>query len=214
MQKLSSIFNLFCISAVLLSSLALQGMKDFANFDRGKFVDVVCNNDAQVVEEMLQCCVTEKEKQFAGSHFDDVKTVEMAQLFIAYDCFQFFCAKANRNYVYLESMCDIFYPVELMKFSFEHGVSPKSTTAYGKRNLLHIIASIYLPENIEDKDVKNFLAKATYLLTLIPDKINEVSIYNQTPLGEATESLKQARNEKAIAAFEQIIRLFQENGAH
>lgn len=72
---------LICVSVVLVSSVALQGMKDFENFNRGQFIDGIYNDDIPLVDDLFKCCRTEKEKIFAGSHFDDVKTVEMAQLF-------------------------------------------------------------------------------------------------------------------------------------
>lgn len=202
--------------------LLCAGVDITKQLDDPMFITAFGKKDLQLVEMMFKNYPNQKlKKEKLGPMFRWVSTVEMAQLFVDNDCFDY-------DINYLLRMIRSRYPLDLMEFCVKHGMCPRKldTTGYC---LLHVIACDNETGSIENQhDIETFLNKAKFLLGIIPDMINTMStkknfdlFHNTTPLDVAYESLEclkdrqryQTTVKEKILAFEQLAALFWEHGA-
>jgi len=138
-----------------------------------------------------------------GPVFFFAETIAMAHTFINSNNFNIHAFSDYRETNVLWKMTQDDYPSELMRLYLAYGVDAKKLDLYYGSCLLHELAK----QEVE-KNTDNFLKKADLLLTAIPDMINSLDRWGQTPIDIAQVSLKTSRNPKVL---EQLITLFRNN---
>jgi len=126
----------------------------------------------------------------------DVKTVEMAQLFIDNNVHLNDAVSNDDKTNILWYLTGDQHPADLMELYLTHGADAKTLRPCDNFCLLHQIAKshpffelVSVKDSMNDPD--NFLQKGILLLNAIPDMINTLDINNQTPLDVAQETLEE-----------------------
>jgi len=144
-----------------------------------------------------------------GRSFFDAKTIEMVQIFIdnkvnlhVTDNY----SKTNVLWYILEDQ----YPSAIMELYLKHHVDAKKLRS-DNSCVLHKLAK---PSSIcKINKVDNFLKKAILLLNAIPDMINTLNDYDETPVDAVKAFLQEAKSNGLLPeAFEKLLTLFRIRG--
>jgi len=172
----------------------------------------VIEDDVPFVTTLFKHHVDPNEILFCTSNptFFSVKTMKMAQLFID-NGVKIHSTNSNATNV-LWAMVNHEYPSELMEFYLMHHVDATKLTPYSNSCLLHALGKstfrYYRTMNLDD-----FLRKATLLLNAIPNMVNKLDRYGNTPLDNAQKSLEKSKKYNDFPeAFEKLIALYRKHG--
>lgn len=172
--------------------------------------EAVWANDIQLATTLFKHHADPNMKNNETPIFFEIETIEMAQLFNDNKVNIHATDQVNQNVLWYL----MFYnnASEPTNFYLAHGVNAKGLNA-NNDCLLHELAQW---NNSKECDIDIFLKNATILLEAIPDMINTINIFGETPLDIAQKSFKESlENAKRFQtetpkAFEQLIALFQE----
>lgn len=140
--------------------------------------------------------------------FFHIKTTEIARMFIKQGVHAHIPENDCKAKIFHQIIEDA-YPSEIMALYLEHNIDAVKINFSDHSCMLHIFAN---PFTMRIDNIENFLTKGMVMLNAMPDMVNVLNNYGQTPLDVAQKSLKASNEYGTPQAFQKLIALFREYG--
>jgi len=180
--------------------------------------EIISHNDTEALTCLLEKNIIDPNKKFCGMPiFYNTKTIKIAEILKKNGCNLHAQGGRSSHNVLWHHISKNNPSPKLVAYYLNHNVDAETINISDGNCLLHLLADS--SSSIITTTIDDYLETASLLLKVVPNLINHLNIYNQTPIDVAqkrwyeTEELTHYAHTHGIKeSFNKLIILFQQHG--